>query len=102
LSFNGSLQGVRRATFRRRTTPGVNGYIGRLGGIALTAAYWVRRQKKLHALDVSGWRAVADIHVAATNPFCAWGHPDLVASAVIADCGAGGMRAVKEIITRER
>ena len=42
------------------------------------------------------------VHVAATNPFCAGGHPDLVASAVIADRGACGMRAVKEIIARER
>jgi hypothetical protein len=102
LSFYSSLQRVSRTTFRGRATPGVNGYIGRFGRIALAATYWVRRQEKLHALDVSGRCAVASIHVAATNPFCAGGHPDLVASAVIADRGACGMRAVKEIITRER
>jgi hypothetical protein len=102
LSFNGSLQRVRRAAFRSRTTPGVNGYIGRFGRIALAATYWVRSQEELHALDVSGRCAVASIHVAATNPFCAGGHPDLVASAVIADRGACGMRAVKEIIARKR
>jgi len=102
LSFNGSLQRVSRAAFRSRTTPGVDGYIRRFGRIALAAAYWVGRQKELHALDVSGRCAVANIHVAAANPFCAWGHPDLVASAVIADRGACGMRAVKEIIARKR
>jgi len=102
LSFNGSLQRIRRAAFRSRTTPGVNGYVGRFGRIALAAAYWIRRQEKLHALDVSGRCAIATIHVSATNPFCAGGHPDLIAGAVVANRGARGMRAVKEIITRER
>jgi hypothetical protein len=102
LSFNGSLQRVRRAAFRSRTTPGVNGYIGGFGRIALAAAYWVGRQEELHALDVSGRSAITRVHVTATNPFCAGGHPDLVASAVIADRRARGMRAVKEIIARKR
>jgi hypothetical protein len=96
------LQGVSRAAFRSRTTPRVDGYIGRFGRIALAATYGVRRQEEFHALDVSGRCAVTNIHVTATNPFCAWGHPDLVASAVIADRGACGMRAVKEIIARKR
>jgi hypothetical protein len=102
LSFNGSLQRVRGATFRSWTTPGVDGYIGRFGRIALATAYWIWRQEELHALDVSGRCAIATIHVAATNPFCARGHPYLVASAVVANRRARGMRAVKEIIARKR
>ena len=102
LSFNSSLQRVRRTTFRRRTTPGVNRNIGSFGRVALAAAYRVRRQEKFHALDVSGRCAVALVHVTATNPFCAGGHPDLVAHAVIANRGAYGMSAMAEIIARER
>jgi hypothetical protein len=102
LSLNGSLQRVNRAAFRSRTTPGVNGYIGRFGRIALPAAYWVRRQEEFHALDVSSRCAVALVHVTATNPLCAGGHPDLVASAVIANGSAGGVGTVEEIIARER
>ena len=38
--------------------------------------------------------AVALVHVTATDPLCAGRHPDLVDPAVIADRGAGGVRAV--------
>ena len=104
LSFNSGLQCVRRTPFRSRATPGVDGNVGRLGRVALIgrAVNRIRREEKFHALDVSGRRAVAFIHVTATDPFCARRHADLVARAIIADRGAGGVRAVKEIIARER
>ena len=100
LSFNGSLQCVNRTSFRRRTAPGVNGDIGCLGRVALSAAYWVRRQKKFHALDVSGRCAVTLVHVTAANPLCARRHSDLVASAVVADRCACGVGAVEVIVAR--
>ena len=61
----------------------------------------VRRKEPFHALHVSGRRAVADIHVTATNPLCAGRHPYLVTHTVIADCRAGGVRTVEVIIARE-
>ena len=59
------------------------------------------RKNSMHSMYLAGV-PLPCVHVAATNPLCAGGHPDLVASAVIADRGACGMRAVKEIIARER
>src|SRR5438045_3681082 len=100
LSFNGSLQCVNRTSFRRRTAPGVNGDIGCLGRVALSAAYWVRRQEKFHALDVSGRCAVTLVHVTAANPLCAGRHSDLVAPAVVADRCAGGVSSVEKVIAR--
>jgi hypothetical protein len=102
LSFYSSLQRVGRTTFRTRATPGVNRNIRCLGRVRVAAPDPGGSQKPLHALDVTSRCAIALIHIAATNPFCAGGHPDLVASAVIADRGAGGMRAVEVIITRKR
>jgi len=67
----------------------------------LTAAYWVRREEKFHALDISGRSAVALVHVTATNPLCARRHPDLIAGAVVTDRGANGVGSVKEIIARK-
>ena len=68
---------------------------GAFVGSPCAAAYRVWRKEKFHALDVSRRCAVALVHVAATNPFCAGGHPDLVASAVIADRGACCMSAMR-------
>jgi hypothetical protein len=67
----------------------------------LAAAYRVRREEEFHALDIPSRCAGALVHVAATNPLCAWRHSDLVASAVIADRCAKSVGAVEEIITRE-
>jgi len=56
----------------------------------------------LHALDIPGRRAYVRVHVMATDPLCAGRHSDLVTLSVIADHGAGGMRAVSIVITRKR
>ena len=103
LSFNGSLQRVRRTTFRRRADPGVTRNIGCFGRVALIgcAVERVRRQEPFHALDVSGWCAVALVHVTATNPFCARRHPDLVAHAIVTDHGTCSVRAVFVVIARK-
>ena len=42
------------------------------------------------------------VHVTATDPLCAGRHSDLVAHAIVADRRARGVRAVKEIVARER
>ena len=68
----------------------------------MTAAYWVRREEKFHALDVSSRCAVANIHVAATNPFCARRHSNLIAGAVVTGRGADGVGSMEEIIARKR
>src|SRR6266542_534292 len=102
LSFNGSLQCVNRTAFRCRATPGVDGNVRCLGRVALPAAYRVRRKEPFHTLDVSGGCAHPVVHVAATNPLCPRRHSDLVASPVITDRCAGGMRAVEVIIARKR
>src|SRR6266511_5123355 len=101
LSFHSSSQRVNRTTFRRRTTPGIDGNVRRLGRVAVTAAYLARRKEPLHALDVSGGSTVAHVHVAATDPLCAGGHSNLVTHAVVTDRCAGGVRAVKEIVAGE-
>jgi len=100
LSFNGSLQRVRRAAFRSRTTPGVNGDIGRFGRIALTAAYWVRRQEEFHAFDVTRWRAYSVIHVSASDPFRTGRHPDLIRAPVAAQRCAHGVTSMIGVVTR--
>ena len=64
------------------------------------AAYRIRREKKFHALDVSGRCAVALIHVAAADPLRAWRHPDLVAHTIIADCRAYRMGTMSIVIAR--
>src|SRR5438309_4349805 len=105
LSFNSGLQLVAdSAAFRDWATPGVNRYVGGLGRVAISvrAVERIRRKEKFHALHVCGWCAVALVHVTATNPLRARGHPDLVTRAVIADRCAGGVRAVKEIVAREK
>jgi len=103
LRFNCGLQFVAcGAAFRRRAAPGVNCDVGCLRWIALIrrAVKRVRRQEPFHTFDVSGWCAVALIHVTATNPFCTGRHPDLVTIAVVTNGCAGGVRAVEEIIAR--
>ena len=100
LSFNGRLQCVDRATFRNRAAPGVNCNVRCFRRVALPAAHRGRRQEKFHALDVSGWRAHALVHVTAGNPLCARRHPDLVGTAIGADRCACGVAAVEEIIAR--
>jgi len=105
LRFNSSLQLVaNNATLGSGTTPGVSRYIRRFGWIAFVrrAAERVRRQEKFHALDVSGWCAVALIHVTATDPFCTGCHSDLVGAAIVANCRANGVTSVKKIIARLR
>ena len=54
----------------------------------------------MHSMYLAGV-TVAHVHVAATDPLCAGGHPNLVTHAVVADRCAGGVRAVKEIVARE-
>ena len=75
---------------------------GALSRVALAAAYRVRRQEPFHALDVSGRCAVALVHVTATDPPRSGRHPNLIAHAVVADCGAYRMSAMAIIIARER
>ena len=103
LGFDSSLQRVRRTTFGRRADPGVTRNIGCFGRVALIgcAVERVRRQEPFHALDVSGWCAVALVHVTATNPFCARRHSDLVTHAIVADHGAGSVRAMSVVIARK-
>src|SRR4029453_2267910 len=98
--FNGSLQCVNGTAFRRRATPGVNGNIGRLGRVALArvAAHRVRRQEKLHALDVPGRRADAHVHVATANPLCTGSHSNLVRATVGTDRCASSVAAMEEVI----
>ena len=100
LSFDSSLQSVRGAAFRSRTTPGVNGYIGRFGRIALAAAYWVRRQKELHALDVGRRRTYALVHIPACDELRARSNTYLIARAIVSDGRSSCVRPVIVIITR--
>ena len=104
MSFNSGLQCVSRTTFRSRTTPRVDCNVGSLGRVALVgcAIDGIGRKKKFHALDVSGRCAVAFIHVTATDPLRARRHAYLITRPVVADRGAGRVRAVKEIIAWER
>jgi hypothetical protein len=105
LSFNSGLQLVTdNATLRSRATPGVSRYIRRLGRIAFVgrAAERVRRQEKLHALDVSGWCAIALVHVTATDPLRTGRHSNLVDAAIVANCRANGVTSMEEIIARLR
>jgi len=105
LRFNSSLQLVADdATLRSRATPGVSRYIRRLGWVAFVgcAAEWVRRQEKFHALDVSGWCAIALVHVTATDPLRTGSHSNLVGAAIVANCRANGVTSVEEIIARLR
>jgi hypothetical protein len=60
----------------------------------------VRREEKLHALDISCRCASTLIHITAGYPSCAGRHSDLVAAAVITNRRAGGMAAMEEIIAR--
>jgi hypothetical protein len=94
LRFDSRLQCIDRTTFGRRAAPCINGDIGSFSWIALTAADGVRRKEPFHALQVSGWCAVALIHVTTTDPFRFWRHADLVTHAVIADCRPDRMRAM--------
>ena len=57
--------GVRRVTLRRR------------------AADRIRREEPLHAFHVGRGRAVALIHIAATNPLRSRRHSNLITSAVV-------------------
>ena len=91
LCFHGSLQCVERTTFRRRAIPGVVGDVRCLGGVRVPAADLSRGQEPLHAFDVTGRCAVASIHVAATNPFCARRHSNLVTHAIVTDHCTGGV-----------
>jgi len=103
LSFNSGLQfQAGYATLRDRATPGVDRNVRRFGRVAFVgrAVQRIRREEKFHALDVPCRRAVALVHVAAANPFCAGRHSDLIRAAIVANCGAGRVRAVKEIVTR--
>ncbi len=55
--------------------------------------------KKLEALDVSGRTAYAVIHITAGDPSGIRRHAHLVTHPVIADHGAGGVRAMSIIVT---
>ncbi len=102
LSFDSSLQRIKRTTFRSRALPGIISDVRRFGGVGITAADPRGGQEPLHALDVSGRCAVALIHVAATNPLCTGRHTDLVTRAVITDHRTGGVRTMSAIIAWER
>lgn len=82
--------------------PSVKGDIGSSEGVALAAAYRVRRKEPFHALEVSGRCAVASIHVTTTDPFRERCHPNLVAHAVIPNCRPHRMRAMPNVIARKR
>ena len=68
----------------------------------MAAAYRIRRQEEFHALDVSGRRAIALIHIAASDPLGAGRHPDLVTHAVVTDRRARGVAAMEKVVARER
>ena len=104
MSFNSGLQCVNGTTFRSRATPRVDCNVGSLGRVALIgrAVNRIRCEEKFHALDVSGWRAIAFIHVTATNPLRSRRHAYLIPHPVVADRCPRGMRTVKEIIAWER
>ena len=68
----------------------------------MAAAYRVRRKEPFHALEVSGWCAVALIHVTTTDPFREGRHSNLVTHAVVANRSPDRMRAMAVIIARER
>jgi hypothetical protein len=55
-------------------------------GVALTAAYRIRRKEPFHALKVSRRCAVSLVHVTTTDPLRGRRHADLVADSVIASC----------------
>src|SRR5205814_7241993 len=102
LSFNSGLQRVRRTTLGRRTQPGIVGNVRRLRWVGVAAADPRRRKEPLHALDVSGRCAISLVHVTATYPLRAGRHPDLVTHAIVTDHGTGGVRAVRDVVARER
>ncbi len=53
----------------------------------------------MHSMYLAGV-PTALVHVAATDPLCAGRHPDLVATAIVADRGAHGVGSVEEVIAR--
>ena len=82
--------------------PRVNGDVRRLGRVGIAAADLGRRQKPFHALNVASRCAGTHVHVTATNPLCAGRHSDLITHAIVTDRRARSVRAVKEIVARER
>ena len=103
LSFNSSLQLVAdNTTLRHRAGPGVDCNIGRLSRVTFVrrAANWVRCEEKFHALHICRRRAVALVHVTASNPLRARRHADLIGAAIVADRCARCMATMKEIVTR--
>ena len=102
MSFNSGLQRVRRTTLGRRTQPGIVGNVRRLRWVGVAAADPRRRKEPLHALDVTSRCAIPLVHVTATNPLRAGRHPDLVTHAIVTDHGTGGVRAVRDVVARER
>ena len=103
LSFDSSLQRVRPNNLPKAgSTHALIVISGALKRVALTAAYRVRRKKPFHALEVSGRCAVTLVHVTATDPLRSGRHADLVAHAVIANCGAYRMRAMTNVVARKR
>ena len=75
--------------FARVTLPGVT-------------ADWVGSEEPLEALHVSRGRAVALIHVAATDAFRLGRHADLIAHSIVTDRRSQGVTAVAEVIARLR
>src|SRR5207249_1829434 len=102
LSFDSSLQRIDRTTFGRRAVPRINRDIGSFERVALPAAYRIRGKKPFHALEVSRRCTVTLVHVTATDPLGSGRYSDLIAQAVIANCRPHGMRAVANVIARER
>ena len=58
------------------------------------------RNHSMHSMYLAG--VPSAVHVAATDPFCAGRHPDLVTHAVVTDHGAGCVTTVAIVIARER
>ncbi len=74
--------------------PGVVDRIGGQGRVGVLAVQVPGRQVPLEALGEAGVVAAAVVHVLAVDGLGAGGHADLVAAAVVADHGAGGVGAV--------
>ena len=106
LGFDSGLQCVDRTALLGRTLPGVVSNIGSFGRvpIAWIAAHRVRRKEKFHALNASGRRGRVrwSIYHTAGDPLCAGRHPNLVASAVVADRHASGPATMEHVVARLR
>src|SRR5205809_5337658 len=89
------------ATFADRAAPAIVHHVWPKSGVRVLAVEVGWRDETLEALRVSSGSACADIHVATADPFGPGCYTYLVARAVIAYSGAGGVRAVAVIVARK-